>query len=70
MARAEAGERIDDLLDKIAELQRLIDSAPARPWRTRPRSSGGSVPPFEQGQPARLLAGALQAVERVAARST
>ena len=29
MARAEAGQRIDDLLDEIAELQRLIDTSPA-----------------------------------------
>ncbi len=28
MARAEAGERIDDLLDEIAELQRMIDTGP------------------------------------------
>ena len=29
MARAEAGQQIDDLLDAIAELQRLIDTSPA-----------------------------------------
>ncbi len=29
MARAEAGQRIDDLLDAIAELQRMIDTSPA-----------------------------------------
>ena len=29
MARAKAGQRIDDLLDEIAELQRLIDASPA-----------------------------------------
>ncbi len=29
MARAEAGQRIDDLLDEIAELQRMIDASPA-----------------------------------------
>ncbi len=29
MARAEAGERIDELLDAIAELQRMIDASPA-----------------------------------------
>ncbi len=28
MARAEAGQRIDDLLDEIAELQRMIDASP------------------------------------------
>jgi len=29
MARAEAGERIDRLLDEIAEIQRMIDTRPA-----------------------------------------
>ena len=29
MARAEAGQKIDDLLDAIAELQRMIDASPA-----------------------------------------
>ena len=29
MARAEAGQKIDRLLDEIAELQRLIDASPA-----------------------------------------
>jgi hypothetical protein len=29
MARAEAGQRIDDLLDEIAEIQRRIDASPA-----------------------------------------
>ena len=29
MARAEAGQRTDDLLDAIAELQRMIDTSPA-----------------------------------------
>ncbi len=29
LARAEAGQRIDELLDEIAELQRMIDTSPA-----------------------------------------
>jgi hypothetical protein len=29
LARAEAGQRIDDLLDEIAEIQRMIDTSPA-----------------------------------------
>ncbi len=29
LARAEAGERIEELLEQIAELQRMIDTAPA-----------------------------------------
>ncbi len=68
--RAEAGERIDELLDAIAELQRMIDTSPAKTLEdaaVKLRRLGANV---ERGQPARLLAGALQAVERVAARST
>ncbi len=59
MARAEAGERIDDLLNDIAELQRLIDSAPAETLEdaaVKLRRLGAYI---EGGQPARLLAGAL-----------
>ena len=66
MARAEAGQRIDDLLDKIAELQRLIDTSPAETLEdaaVKLRRLGAYV---ERGQPARLLAGALGAVERAA----
>ena len=69
-ARAQAGQRIDELLDEIAELQRLIDSAPAETLEdaaVKLRRLGAYV---ERGPPARLLAGALQAVEKVAARST
>ncbi len=36
LARAEAGERIDELLDEIGELQRLIDTAPAETLEARP----------------------------------
>ncbi len=66
MARAEAGERIDDLLDQIAELQRMIDTSPAvtlEDAAVKLRRLGAYV---ERGQPARLLAGALGAVERAA----
>ncbi len=66
MARAEAGERIDELLDEIAELQRMIDTSPAETLEdaaVKLRRLGAYV---ERGQPARLLAGALSAVERAA----
>jgi hypothetical protein len=66
MARAEAGQRIDDLLEKIAELQRRIDTSPATTLEdaaVKLRRLGAYV---ERGQPARLLAGALSAVERAA----
>ena len=63
MARAEAGERIDDLLDAIAKLQRQIDTSPAETLEdaaVKLRRLGAYV---ESGQPARLLAGALAAME-------
>ena len=66
MARAEAGQRIDALLDEIAELQRMIDASPAvtlEDAAVKLRRLGAYI---EQGQPARLLAGALSAVERAA----
>ena len=66
MARAQAGERIDRLLNDIAELQRLIDASPAETLEdaaVKLRRLGASV---DRGQPTRLLAGALGAVERVA----
>ena len=69
MARAQAGQRIDDLLDEIAELQRMIDASPAETLQdaaVKLRRLGAYV---ESGQPARLLAGALVAVERAAGRS-
>ena len=57
MQRAKAGERIDELLDEIAEIQRMISSSGSRtspttrPWRiwsaTRPSifwaSTGASI---------------------------
>jgi hypothetical protein len=62
MARAEAGQRIDDLLEEIAELQRLIDTSPAETLEdaaVKLRRLGAYV---DRGQPARLLV--LEAVER------
>ncbi len=56
MARAEAGQKIDDLLDAIAELQRMIDTSPAESLddaAVKLRRLGAYV---ESGQPARLLA--------------
>ena len=65
MARAAAGQRIDELLDAIAELQRMIDLSPAESLEdaaVKLRRLGAYV---DRGQPTRLLAGALGAVERV-----
>jgi hypothetical protein len=64
--RAEAGERIDELLDAIAEIQRMIDTSPAETLEdaaVKLRRLGAMC---DRGQPARLLAGALGAVERAA----
>ncbi len=64
MARAEAGQRIDELLDEIAELQRRIDVSPAETLEdaaVKLRRLGAYL---DRGQAARLLAGARSAVER------
>ncbi len=66
MARAEAGQRIDDLLDEIAELQRMIDTSPAETLEDAAVKLRRLSAYVDRGQPARLLAGALAAVERVA----
>ncbi len=53
MARAEAGQRIDDLLDMIAELQRLIDTSPAETLEDAAVKLKRLSAYIEQGQPAR-----------------
>jgi hypothetical protein len=66
MARAEAGQRIDELLDEIAELQCMIDTRPAESLEdaaVKLRRLGAYV---EDARPMRLLTGALEAVERAA----
>ncbi len=67
MARAEAGQRIDELLDEIAELQRMIDASPAETLQDAAVKLRRLEAYVDRGQPARLLAGALRAVGRVAA---
>jgi hypothetical protein len=66
LARAEAGQRIDDLLDEIAELQRMIDASPAETLEDAAVKLRRLEAYVDAGQPARLLAGALGAVERAA----
>ncbi len=66
MARAEAGQRIDELLDAIAELQRMIDASPAETLQDAAVKLRRLSAYVERGQPARLLAGALGSVERAA----
>ncbi len=69
MARAKAGQRIDDLLDEIAELQRVIDARPAETLEDAAVKLRRLSAYVDGGQPARLLAGALGAVERAAERA-
>jgi hypothetical protein len=66
LARAEAGERIDNLLDEIAELQQRIDTSPAKTLEDAAVKLRRLSAYVEEGQLARLLAGALGAVERAA----
>ncbi len=69
MARAEAGRRIEDLLNAIAELQRQIDTSPAETLEDAAVKLRRLGPYIEGGPPARLLASALAAVERMAGQS-
>ena len=66
MARAEAGERIDELLDEITELQRVIDTSPAETLEDAAVKLRRLSAYVDRGPLARLLAGALEAVERAA----
>ncbi len=66
MERAKAGQRIDELLDEIAELQRMIDTSPAETLEDAAVKLRRLSAYVDRGQPARLLAGALTAVEGTA----
>ncbi len=64
LARAGAGQRIDDLLEEIAELQQEIMLSPAVTLQDAAvKLRRLSVYP-EDREPVRLLEGALEAVER------
>ena len=67
LARAEAGQRVDKLYEQMVELQEQIDASPTETLQdaaVKLRRLGAYV---ERGQPARLLAGVLGAVERAVA---
>ncbi len=66
MARAEAGRRVDELLDEIAELQRRIDTGPAETLEDAAVKLRRLSAYVEDARPMRLLSGALEAVERAA----
>ena len=66
LTRAEAGRRVDELYEQMVELQEQIDASPAETLQdaaVKLRRLGAYV---EDARPLRLLAGALEAVERAA----
>ena len=70
LGRAGAGQRIDELLDEIAELQQEIMLSPAETLKDAAvKLRRLSRLPGEDREPARLLDGALEAVERAVERS-
>ncbi len=64
LARAGAGQRIDELLEEIAELQQSIDNSPAETLQDAAVKLRRLSVYLEDWEPARLLEGALEAVER------
>ncbi len=69
LARAGAGQRIDELLDEIAELQQEITLRPAVTLQDAAvKLRRLSVYLLEAQEPARLLASALGAVEKAVER--
>ena len=69
-AQAGAGQRIDELLAEIAELQRQIMLSPAvtlQDAAVKLRRLSVYLEALEAREPVRLLEGALEAVERAAA---
>ncbi len=64
LARAGAGRRIDELLDEIAELQQEIMLSPAVTLQDAAVKLRRLSVYLEDQEPARLLEGALEAVER------
>ncbi len=68
LARAEAGRRIDDLLEKIAELQQSIDNSPAVTLQDTAVKLRRLSVCVDSGRPARLLGSALKVVERAVER--
>ncbi len=67
LARAGAGQRIDELLDEIAELQHSIDNSPAVTLQDAAVKLRRLSVCVDSGRPARLLGSALAAIEAVEA---
>ncbi len=68
-AQAGAGQRIDELLDEIAELQQSIEDSPAVTLEDAAVKLRRLSVWVDSGRPARLLGSALAAVERVVERA-
>ena len=66
MARAEAGRRVDELYERMVELQEQIDASSTETLQDAAVKLRRLSAYIEEGQPARLLSGALEAVERAA----
>ena len=64
--RAEAGRRIDSLYEQMVELQQQIDAGPAETLEDAAVKLRRLSAYVEDARPMRLLAGALEAVERAA----
>ncbi len=69
LGRAGAGQRIDELLDEIAELQQEIMLSPAVTLQDAAVKLRRLSVCVDSGWPARLLLSALAAVERVVERA-
>ena len=69
LGRAGAGQRIDELLDEIAELQHSIDNSPAETLQDAAVKLRRLTVCVDSGRPARLLGSALAAVERAVERA-
>ena len=69
LARAHAGQAVDELLLEIGELERVIDTGPAETLADAAVKLRRLSAHLGPGHAARLLAGALSAVEKMAVRS-
>ena len=66
LARAEAGQRVDELYERMVELQEQIDASPTKTLQDAAVKLRRLSAYVEEARPMRLLAGALEAVERAA----
>ncbi len=69
LGRAGAGQRIDELLDEIAELQQEVEKSPAETLEDAAVKLRRLSAYVDRGRQARLLGSALAAVERVVERA-